>query len=712
MGYIESMVKKVPKKNVEAVLVDIKKPDFNYEKSRRFSDLNLRRIAGEYKKRKGAPWPKLLKWGVGFVVFAFVVFGIFTAVGLEGTRVTLEAKGESASAELFKSLELIKNFETEEAQDSLVKSKEKLEEMSRMINDNPKNFILSASFKFVPFLKNVGGFLKQATQLNVDLLHFSSVLHDIQHNGFSYFRNDGEKLLGLMKESRDLVGRIKSEVGSLRNEAKGLDKLAYFGQMENLLEEKYFVYSNQLYIMEDFLDGMINLFGSEEIHLLLMFQNSSELRPAGGFLGSYGDLVIENGQMKKLVVEDIYWPDHPMNFDEKYIPPEPLQGITRDWGARDANWFFDFPTSAEVVSTMLEESKIYKQENVEFEGVVGVSVDVLGTIMEYVGPIGLPEYGMTITDENFLAELQREVETGRDKQAGENPKKILAILAPEIMEELDDLSESEMKEMVEDLSEHVEMKDIMFYSKEERLTNFFRKNGIAGEVYELPDGFWGSYLAVVNSNVAGGKSDAFMDQKVGLWLNVGAEGGVVGDLEIFREHVGEGESDPWYTATNKDYIKVYTNRNSNLIFSKGSDERYEAGEEYDSSYEKLDVLKKIEETKTYDESHNVWVTEEFGKSAFATWLLTAAGEESNLEMRYENPGFKNFRLEEGKKFRFVFDKQSGSDTGLNLKVSAPLGYIWEESNSSVYSYETENIKKREIIELTLKNQFEEEVIKE
>jgi hypothetical protein len=707
------MSKKVPRKNIDPVLVDVKKPNFNYKRSSKFSNLDLKRISGEYKGSGNNSIKNILKWGVGAIVIVFIVFGTMTVANLKSTKVVLEAKGELVSNYLFDSLESIKNFETKEAQDSLVKSKEKLDEIDSLINENPKNFVLSASFKFVPFLKDVGSFLKQAAQFNVDLIHLSNILSTIQSDGFSYFRNDGEKLLELMHEGRELLGNIKSEVSFLRNKTESLGKLVHFGEMGNVLENKYFTYSNQLYAIEDFLGGAIDIFESEEEkHIILMFQNSSELRPAGGFLGSYGDLVIQKGQMKDLIVEDIYWPDHEINFDEKYIPPEPLQRVTRDWGIRDANWFFDFPTSAETVLSMLEQSKIYKEEGINFEGVIGIDVDVLGTIMEYVGEVELPDYDMTIDHENFLTELQREVETGRDKQAGENPKKILAVLAPMIMERLENFSGDELERVMDDLNNHINNKEIVFYARDKKISNFFQKNELAGSIYELPDSFWGGYLAVVNSNIAGGKTDAFINQEINVWLNVGSGGGVMGDLKITRKHNGENEEDSWYREVNKDYIKIYTNPSSNLVFMEGNDERYEIKEEYDSSYKKLDALKKIEETKIYDDTYNTWKTEEFGKTVFGTWLLTSPEEESNLEVRYESPAAKNLKLKPGEKFKFIFDKQSGSDTALNIKISAPLGYVWVESDSLIYEKNIENVSKRETINLTLKNQFEEEFIKE
>ncbi|HMB17500.1 MAG TPA: hypothetical protein VKO61_01140, partial [Candidatus Paceibacterota bacterium] len=272
-------------------------------------------------------------------------------------------------------------------------------------------------------------------------------------------------------------------------------------------------------------------------------------------------------------------------------------------------------------------------------------------------------------------------------------------------------SSSEMERLVEDLSDHVENKDLMFYARDKRLANLFRKYKVAGKVYELPDGFWGSYLGVVNSNLAGGKSDAFVEQDINLWLNVNSEGGVLGDLSVVREHNGENEEEGWYRATNKDYLKVYTNQGSELIFADGNTVREEIRRDYTSDYIKLPVLG-YEGDKIYNESQNIWVTQEFGKQAFGSWLLTEAGERSNLELRYKNPAPDKFKLKEGRKFEFVFDKQSGSDTGLNIKVSAPLGYVWQESDSSIYKYESNDVSKRVSFELTLENQFEGEVIRE
>ena len=41
------------------------------------------------------------------------------------------------------------------------------------------------------------------------------------------------------------------------------------------------------------------------------------------------------------------------------------------------------------------------------------------------------------------------------------------------------------------------------------------------------------------------------------------------------------------------------------------------------------------------------------------------------------------------RYQFVLDKQSGVESSLDYKVSAPAGYIWKESGKSLYEYNSE-----------------------
>lgn len=696
-------MKKVPKDNVDPVLVDVKKPDFNYRHASEFSEINLN--TGSQNKSQGGGGfsfgslaTSLLAFGLlGVLIFGGVAFSKF-----KDTKVTVESQGQQAAQNFFQSIESFQNMNPSEAGKSLEKSRENLETINNSLNQGPSKLAFNFLSGVVPVFKQAGGFLQELTSLNVKLIGLSSNLEKLKLKGFEYFRNDGNKLQTLLNESRNILREITTHMNTLRNTSSNLSDISQFSKFNDVIQNYHLGYASDLYALEDFLGGLISMLSStEEKRILLMFQNSSEMRPGGGFLGSYGEIIIKDGEMKDLVVEDIYWPDHEMNFDLKLIPPQPLQRTTKDWGARDANWFFDFPSSAEATMTLLESSKIYETEGIRFDGTVALNIEVLQSFLEAVGPIEIEEYDMTITPENFLPKLQEEVETGRDKQQGENPKKILSVLAPELMNRLDNLSKKDQEFLVEAVGEHIGDKDVMFYSRDNNINSFLKTSGVNGSIYDTPSNFWGSYLAVVNANIAGGKTDAFTDQSINLRLDVMTDGTTVGDLEITRENNGNQRSEPWYNTENKDFIKVLTPSKSNLIFMDGNTDRGRYSEDYSSDYSYFKTLKPIEESRSYLSTYSAWETKEFGKKGFGSWLITPPGQEETLSLRYESPSMEDFKLESGKKFEFVFDDQSGVDTSMDVEVNAPVGYKWKESDSQVFNFSKDNPEGREIIELTI-----------
>ena len=427
------------------------------------------------------------------------------------------------------------------------------------------------------------------------------------------------------------------------------------------------------------------------------------MRPGGGFIGSYADVTIDNGQLAGIDVRDIYDPDG--QLDLKVVPPQEIKTMTQNWGARDANWFFDFPTSAKTVVYFLENSKMYSEKNITFDGAIGLNLNVMKSILGVIGPVPLEEYKVVIDDQNFFKEIQKEVETGKDKIAGE-PKRILKVLAPIILERMKILSPPQLQDLVEKTGKHFSYKDIMVYMKNQDMQHFIEMANIDGGVFKLPNNFWGSYLGVVNTNVAGGKTDVFMDELIEARIDVDTSGGTFTDLQITRSHFGKDEKDPWWKATNKNFIQVYTNPNASLVSLKGNDvKNLFSNFDYDANrYIRLPQLQSIEKTKIFVNTYQTWIMQAFGKAAFGTWFNVPAGVSKILSVRYEAPGDNEIMVTTGKIFTFVFDKQSGVNTHLRISISAPLGYTWIESQSPVFSYENEDPESRITLLLTLKKQ--------
>lgn len=696
------MRRKVPKKNIEPVLVDIKKPGFNYSHLAKFGAVNLAKYS--FWQRKISFRSPFRGIAVLALVFLIAVGGVFF-VGFKSIKEEVVERADFVADNFVSSLKAAKDFDIAGVGDSLKKNRQELSEIDRTLSREPVSLLLNAASKFVPSIKDTGSFLKDLGALNLNLIVLTDLVSDLQHNWFGYFRNNGPALVEKINTIKKLNNDIRSNIENLRNRSDSLNKLSDFDKFNRMVEGYYVKYSSNLYALDEFLDGILDILDSDrEKKILLLFQNYSEIRPAGGFLGSYGVLTVKNGQMVGLDVGDIYWPDHPMNFDLKLIPPEPLQYITTDWGARDANWFFNFPTSAEAVISLLQSSKIYKENNIKFEGAIAVNVKVLKSILKITGPIYLEDYDLEINEDNFLVELQREVEAGRDKKKGDNPKKVLAYLAPLIMKRLDNLSVEEAAYLLEAVNDHIKYKDIMFYFKDRRIANLLREYGLDGSVYSIPLGFWGSYLAVVDANIAGGKTDAFIKQDIQWSIDVASDGGIINDVLVKRIHQGGQEKDYWYNVLNKNYIKIFTNSDSTLLFMEGNDYIKPVRRDYNAlgNYKKYPALEEIEDTKVFVKNFNVWYTKEFGKNVFSTWFNAPPGKEKNLKMRYSIPPPNRKVVEEGEVFKLVFDRQSGVNTSLKIFITAPVGYIWAEAGEPTFVYTTDKPTKRINIELTLK----------
>ncbi len=530
-------------------------------------------------------------------------------------------------------------------------------------------------------LKTVPAILDNLFKLSQNAVSLSADLDDLKKNGLALMINKkGAFLIQKFQKIKDSISVIDQLAGKLRGQA------ARFGYQA---DEEFSGLDGKLGGAKEFLGSFIGwLEAPKKQRLLVLFQNPSEIRPAGGFIGSYAIATLFQGNLLEIETRDIYDPDG--QLDLKLIPPQQLQSVTAKWGARDANWFFDFPMSARKVIELLEASKIYSERGVRFAGALAVNVEVIRDLVEITGPFDLPEYGLSITGENFLREVQREVEAGKDKVRGD-PKKIIKTLAPMIFGKIAQLSEEQKNQLLEKMAKRFSRKDLLVYFKDPIIQKYAKELGAIGEVYELPKGFAGEYLAVVNTNVAGGKSDARIDQKISFRSVLDVDGSASSKVIIERAHSGAPTDEWWYRATNRNFVQLYTTPGSILKKVGGSTKR------------------KVEPTVDYAKRSDYAVDRDlalfessdlpFGKSLFANWLYVKAGEKGRLTLDYTRD--KVINLNSGGAYRFVFDKQSGVGGSLEVTLVAPEGFRWKESGAGEFSYSSQDLPSRVILDLNL-----------
>ena len=166
-----------------------------------------------------------------------------------------------------------------------------------------------------------------------------------------------------------------------------------------------FSYDNALFLHRASTLGL-QIIEKKTMRILVLFQNNFELRPTGGFLGSYAMVDLERGVVRNIRVQDIYAPDGQV---EGYIeaPPPVKEYLFQSggWKLRDANWDPNFPDSAKTIAWFFE-----KGGYDSIDAVVAINFSLVQDVLRVLGPVELPDYHLTV-DENSVyqfAQVQAE----------------------------------------------------------------------------------------------------------------------------------------------------------------------------------------------------------------------------------------------------------------------------------------------------------------
>ncbi len=382
---------------------------------------------------------------------------------------------------------------------------------------------------------------------------------------------------------------------------------------------------------------------------LLIFQNNSEIRATGGFIGTYGLLELDRGEMTNLFVDGIYNADGQLH--EKIIPPRPIQKVSTAWSMHDANWFPDFPTSAEKISWFYE-----KTGGPTVDGVISLTPTVIERLLELTGPISMPEYEVVLDSNNFVELIQYKVEIDYDKELNQ-PKKILADFAPLFIKKLEEFDSEKKKKAIEIFLDAFEEKHILAYFKDSSLEQLAIEEGWAGELKETNKDF----LSVVSSNINGFKTDRVVDESINLSSEIGEDGSIINTLTIKRVHQGGQTNYDWWNRVNANFLRVYLPLGSELISASGQTrENYHPPIDYDKQgFKKDPLVNEIESKMFLDPKTNTRVFEENKKTVFGNWVYVSPGKSVTLTYQYRLP-FKIDLTKMTDSYSLLIQKQLGS----------------------------------------------------
>jgi hypothetical protein len=456
--------------------------------------------------------------------------------------------------------------------------------------------------------------------------------------------------------------------------------------------------------MNEFLrlvDTLAYLLGGDgTMRYLALFQNNTELRATGGFVGSFAEIDIQNGAIADLTLPGGGTYDIQGQLKEFVEAPEPLALINPRWEFQDGNWFPDFPTSAKKMQWFYEHGG-----GPTTDGVIAVNATFLEKLLEVIGPVEIPEYDVTIDSENFLFTTEKIVEVDFGTTA--TPKAFLGDLAPLILEKIQNADTKLLLQVIAVVEAGMQQRDIQLYFRDNNAQRVMHDLGYDGAIAQTA----GDYLMVVNTNIGGGKTDVVIEQDVDVAVDIAASGSIVDTVTITKTH--KGMANALFTGKNNvDYIRVYVPEGSVLLSASGFEVPPDAlFEESDVALIPDDDLSIVMSDKTYDAVTGVDIWNEFGKTVFGGWMQTAPGETETVTFSYRIPQVlfadieedslktqlrRTIGFDEHDSYSMFVQKQSGvvsRNTTVTVNAPSSLSLLWTNVRSDdVYTVPMTNIR--------------------
>ncbi|HRY52373.1 MAG TPA: DUF4012 domain-containing protein [Candidatus Portnoybacteria bacterium] len=468
-----------------------------------------------------------------------------------------------------------------------------------------------------------------------------------------YFSDSGPSFTQKIVEAQNEIGQAQNALaaaGKSLSEVNASDLPADLAPQVASLQEKMAPLLEAAGQLQNWSNIFLEVLGHERAKkYLLVFQNNSEARPTGGFIGTYGLVDLDEGRLKNLFIDGIFNLDGQLY--EKITPPKPIQKISTAWSTHDANWFADFPTSARKIMSFYE-----KAGGQTVDGVISLTPTVVERLLALTGPIDLPQYGVSLNKDNFLDLTQYKVEVDYDKELNQ-PKKILADFAPLFLDRLWQVWPQQGKEIIGVLADSLAEKHVLFYFSSESLEKTFVEQGWAGEIMATEK----DYFSVINTNINGFKTDKVLEQKIYHSANVQADGSVIDTVRIVRTHNGGQSQYDWYNKVNSNYLRVYVPLGSKLLSAQGQTlEAYSAPIDYQAQGFKADPeVAAQEQGTTIDQGSGTQIFQESGKTVFGNWVFVSPGESVEITYKYLLP-FKIDFSRDSESYSLLAQKQSGS----------------------------------------------------
>ncbi len=504
----------------------------------------------------------------------------------------------------------------------------------------------------IPFYGESSNLIMKFSTILNELVDMSMVAKDLvdKINGDEVY--DVQVYSDLLSASLD---KIYTDISFLQGDLEGQegflgDEIRYLLHRKNIDIKTY---KEKIYDLKNLTSRLSNVLGMDSSKkYLILFQNNMELRPTGGFIGSYALVTFDKGRMKEIVVSDVYTADGQLKGH--IDPPAPIQKYLGEggWFLRDSNWDPDFEKSALKAEWFLD-----KEVDQKVDGVISIDLFFIQGLLKVTGPILIADYNKTIDSNNLYLTTQSEVENqffpGSIKKAS-----FLTALSKNLITEVEKLNSDKYAKFFGEIYNSLEQRHIQVYLHDLNANEAVSNMGYKGEIDMntscnlrcVVDPY-----ALIDANLGVNKSNLFIKRSQELKINLNRK-------LINHELLVTYENNAGFSVGPSGIYKTYTR----IIVPKNA---IVSGVRY---YEESGIFKDLEmDVNDTDNGREV-----------GFWFQTNPGSVSKIQIAWSLPVDT---LDQGGEIIFKVRKQSGTDSDI-LKVNIVEGDLSLTGKSlSVYN---------------------------
>lgn len=421
---------------------------------------------------------------------------------------------------------------------------------------------------------------------------------------------------------REKLDELKGKIGEERRTAEAVDK------------------------MMPVLPELLGFDGKRRDYLVLL-QNESELRPGGGFIGSYAILSVEGGKWLNFEIEDIYEADGQLKGHVE--PPEEIKKYLGEaaWYMRDANWKASFPEAAKDIQWFLE-----KETGRKVDGVIGINLAVVKSLLGVSGELFVSDFQEKVNKDNLYEQAEFYSENkffpGSVQKAS-----FLGAVSKSLIEEIKGVRGKKGMELLKAMMEMLSRREIQIALNESKAAKQLKAAKWDGAIYEgkcSGDNCLADYLYIVEANLGVNKANYFLYRNLERQINI-SENEVVNDLKIVYENTAK--STAWPGGDYKNYMRIYIPAGADVEEVSWSEKGSGAKNIISGSDLKYDLKE--------------------GKREIGFLVKVPIGKKIMVEFKYK----QKIDLKGKEKFSYLsyVQKQSGfGDTGMVNLISFPNGW--------------------------------------